>query len=89
MQAWLNEQQNYHGEAIGEGNLQDYGHFSKILFFIQWLSRAMRNYTKPGTRNSSVSMERHNEGWHGRSYGWEGSDVYRWQILAPRKCDGA
>ena len=29
-QAWMNEAAKYHGEKIGEGNLADYGHYSKF-----------------------------------------------------------
>ncbi len=28
-QGWMNEAAKYHGEKIGEGNLADYGHYSK------------------------------------------------------------
>ena len=28
--SWMNEEKKYNGEAIGEGNLQDWGHFSKL-----------------------------------------------------------
>lgn len=27
---WLNEAKNYHGEAIGQGNFESWGHFSKL-----------------------------------------------------------
>lgn len=38
MQAWLNEESNYHGESIGQGNLADWGHYSKFLKIVWWSS---------------------------------------------------
>ncbi|KAK4967524.1 hypothetical protein LTR66_011948 [Elasticomyces elasticus] len=32
MQGWLNEEQKYHGEAIGEGNFADWGHYTQCLW---------------------------------------------------------
>ena len=29
-QGWMNEAAKYHGQKIGEGNLGDYGHYSKF-----------------------------------------------------------
>ncbi|KAI9789738.1 MAG: hypothetical protein M1835_001463 [Candelina submexicana] len=29
VQGWLNEESNYHGEAIGQGDFQSFGHYSK------------------------------------------------------------
>lgn len=31
-QGWMNEAAKYHGESIGQGNLSDYGHYSKLVF---------------------------------------------------------
>jgi uncharacterized protein YkwD len=37
--AWMNEEKNYHGEKIGEGKLEDFGHFCKYHSRLMTLRR--------------------------------------------------
>ncbi|KAI9713372.1 MAG: hypothetical protein M1812_006650 [Candelaria pacifica] len=32
VQGWLNEESNYHGEAIGQGDFQSYGHYTQCVW---------------------------------------------------------
>lgn len=31
-QGWVNERKDYHGEKIGEGNFEAYGHFTQVIW---------------------------------------------------------
>ncbi|KAL6722170.1 hypothetical protein ACLMJK_001277 [Lecanora helva] len=31
-QGWVNEQKSYHGEKIGEGNFEAYGHYTQVIW---------------------------------------------------------
>lgn len=40
-QSWVNEDKDYHGEKIGEGNFEAYGHYTQVCAFLLLLSNAV------------------------------------------------
>lgn len=82
MQAWLNEEKQYHGEAIGQGKFEDWGHYSKSLDLIEPLATGMQQGADAERASSTVHVEKYDECRYGCSDGRERRDIYCGQVFA-------
>lgn len=71
-QAWINEVENYHGEAIGEGDFGSYGHYSKPFTLLFFSPRTrQRRVRANGEDSSSVHVVEHDKSRYGVCDGGE------------------
>jgi hypothetical protein len=75
---WMKEETSYNNEIIGQGDLSQYGHFSKPARNLELESLVNECY-------STSSMAQHNARWYGKGKVAGRQDVYCCSILSTRK----